>query len=612
MSSIDDRKVKLTIRQFLRGGDTLIKVVHEKGNFVEYNVFKAELREFLNVRRLKLPSTIEDAIFHEEGFEKRYRQLMCPNCKKRAVKVHGKALYCQCDERDQTKRYERVLIDHMAIYKRDSKTDDWHQVASLGIDVKRRSKRKLNEVIYDDQDEPLIKIIAPIEALSQDILESKYEKQEGSHVQLDLSLKDQFFQSLDHRMNGVIEDLKDNVLEMLLHDLLERNSLTRILILAPDIYLCNKFTPECSPRAQCYTFRDAAQAMYRCPQILETEEAFTTVIDVYDDQFISCNWKESFDLIVVSKAQYLGNTSYRLLKRILASNSKAILWLLGTEGNKKMPSVAGAKFLWFAQEIFNLPNCRMLKGCDQSVTKLCDQTDVDKLLMTFSSEVNLPPSEPILCDEAHVRMIGVMVPIAYRFAKSPMSFLRSFKLYRSDIWDTSGTYQIANKFKHLQSQTGLLQLDNAELAFMYLCYFVQKEIERSGEAIEFLKRYHGVDWLSPMMRVVCPIFQQLGLHDQEKQVRKAHLKGNIDGLTQEGMVVELKYCKQILPIHKLQALLYLCMMQDDHNSCLIYNYRSGEKIMLTCENKDALFNCAVRSRLASDEEEFITKCLTQH
>jgi len=319
-------------------------------------------------------------------------------------------------------------------------------------------------------------------------------------------------------------------------------------------------------------------------------------------------WEDRFDLIVIRHAEQMTKIYYLFLTSLMNRHDvKPCLWFLG-EGSWKIctrpsegTSIPNSRYLLLAPQLFADVNhfqwelynlLPYLKSISQ-LTEVHTTPFIEQLGSTVREEL-LPSFPPISCpNDRYTKLFGVSIPQAYKNHGTNLREIFGISGLRHEMWRRSTYLPHAQRFNAICSLAkNNTPLSLTDRAFLYLCAFVD---ETRGVQSLLDTDLKDTDWLSEPLQQASAHFDAIGLHDQEREVRKDHFRGRIDGLTTEGAVVELKFWSFKRFEHKLQVMLYHCMLHQERRKdltareprptyCVLFNYRTGEISRLTCTN----------------------------
>lgn len=127
----------------------------------------------------------------------------------------------------------------------------------------------------------------------------------------------------------------------------------------------------------------------------------------------------------------------------------------------------------------------------------------------------------------------------------------------------------------------LVELPVGDLEFLMVC----EKVKHDGRRYVLEQLHPGAAWLTPpLIERGTRRLHALGLcrHETVVACSQQWIHGRVDGFDSTCRPVELKFCKGDLTAnHRIQAALYLCLLPEAP-SILLYNYRTGERLRITC------------------------------
>ncbi len=251
-----------------------------------------------------------------------------------------------------------------------------------------------------------------------------------------------------------------------------------------------------------------------------------------------------------------------------------------------------------------------------SVTEICKRIPEQRLMSMIKQEPQdekkaLPRTPNLWHDkrtdtyENVAKLIGIALPLAY-YCKC--DYKKIFGPLNSDLWNEHKNEKM--RYNSIVAQGK--DWKPSELAFLFLCH----EIDVSGGHDMFLLNQlpPDIEWLPETLLIESTtLFKQIGLKNQETDVDCDNVSGRVDGFTSnDDAIVELKYTDQLTYNHMIQTVLYYCLREKSQpNYALLYNYKTGENIRLTCADRSQFLKIALEEHAriaeAPSDQEFIAK-----
>ncbi len=588
---------------FFQGGDELLHVLYDVTSYTVWTVLKPHFKKFCERQQCDSSITLDHTfIIHDAKEEIIFegRANMCHSCTLLSDK-NNKHLQpqCICTEKSPL-RLTRPVYAHMKVMFRDNSCDEW-ELLKPQVRVKPRSKafskpfasthiattantqhvmtaNKSGVKVKDHDQTPIAKCCGEqvdIQKKSKPVSQSTNVIRMSKHVNIH-DIKAAFAMGY----NISVQTKHQNEFSYLVEELSKMQPNNNFLVLSDDANQTSQ-----NPNICFCSFDNAIKRAYGCDQHSYDDAKRQSTLDILENMIdVSRGW-DTFNVICVFKTESLHQTLHaRFLKRVMSWNRSAKLVLLRTRLFD--PSKVLTLFCARVQHIFTSAS-PWHDMSSRSVSTLLDSgvcgndealfkhvLVTQEVLHTSDETCNLEVQAVLQKFPNCENLIGSIVPLSYKHKSCPRRFFKTIKLI-----NTQGCH--TTKFQKLRDQESGNLTPN-DIAFMYLCYYHDTSFCLNKG--ELLKQMCKEDWLSPLQSYAFPLFaNNLKLQNQEQEVFKDGLYGQVDGFSIDEEVIELKFKQCLNTKDKLQTLLYHSMQTVQvKNSCILCNYRTGEIVKLVC------------------------------
>ncbi len=556
------------IKQFLQGGDDLLKIERVETCYTVWQALKPHFRSFCKRNHYTGKTMLPVEYCKGSGFKKLERVDCCRICTRftNAPQYNVKP-ECQC--KGKRKRIQRGVFLFMKISYKHSCNDPWiilqaeHPVETRE-DIKEEAE---DQAISEHKHENITS------ALVECKNSSTFFNCEPSDI---FATCDDIWQMLDKKYNLVIQTQEFSKTERVIDEMLKRYPMKQVLILTNfenQSYFRTLFSH--TNYIHVHGYFNAITHAYRYEQQYLNSQDINRILENYTPAEMVTTYKK-FDVIIVMELITLQIIPlfYRVVKRFSDANTDSQLILFDSKKNNA--------FSFIVHTFWSMRNM-WYDLSSKSVTAVINYTKIDPLILSYMFVNEITIVEPYMTiesddDDKIACLIGNTIPLSYHHRSNYISFFKTVG-FKQQFWNNEFA-RYKKQFQDICMRVPV-KISPQELAFLFLCY----NVELNPGTIQQLRSLSDKDWLSTPQSLAFPLFAKIGLHSQERHVSKHGIHGKMDGLTKDDEVIELKYCKSLLLRHKLQVLLYHCLF-NCKDVCYLLNYRTGEMLKLSCQDKE--------------------------